>query len=361
LLQRAFTSCLNERSANNTAKTVEGKKKGIYIFANLVCKLLFRCKRTRLAAQMFSNIAGTAPALAAYPAAQRVTYLYYLGRFAFHSNHFTRAQLCLDKAYKECHVQAAQQARGILTYLITTNLILGRFPSHSLLSRPEARGLAERFLPLCNAIRQGNLASFNSILESPENKVYFLRMGIYLPLRNRCEVLLWRGLARRIFVLAGSPGGEKAAPTFELRDLLHIAQLLSKSTARSQPLGLLNGNAQREYVDPDLVDPDSKQPYRPSEPSPSMMELECIISSLIDQGLLRGYVAHKQLRFAIMRGKKRDLPPQQSGFPNVYQTLVVERQKEWPVPGWVPPEAGVNRGIGSGPARVSRINAREIQ
>jgi hypothetical protein len=44
-IQRAFTMCLTERSANrNGIKNgkPEGKKIGIYLFANLVLKLLFQ-------------------------------------------------------------------------------------------------------------------------------------------------------------------------------------------------------------------------------------------------------------------------------------------------------------------------------
>lgn len=46
LLQRAFTTCLTDRTPNatgvNRAGKPEGKKVGIYSFANLVLKLLFQ-------------------------------------------------------------------------------------------------------------------------------------------------------------------------------------------------------------------------------------------------------------------------------------------------------------------------------
>lgn len=46
LLQRGFTTCLTDRTASGTGigrdRRPEGKKIGIYLFANLVLKLLFQ-------------------------------------------------------------------------------------------------------------------------------------------------------------------------------------------------------------------------------------------------------------------------------------------------------------------------------
>lgn len=46
LLQRGFTTCLTDRTASGTGigrdRRPEGKKVGIYLFANLVLKLLFQ-------------------------------------------------------------------------------------------------------------------------------------------------------------------------------------------------------------------------------------------------------------------------------------------------------------------------------
>ena len=49
LIQRAFTMCLTERSTNRNGTKdgkPEGKKIGIYLFANLVLKMLFQVSRT---------------------------------------------------------------------------------------------------------------------------------------------------------------------------------------------------------------------------------------------------------------------------------------------------------------------------
>ncbi len=45
LLQRAFTTCLADRSGTGTSGRPDGKRAGIYSFANLVLKLLFQVSR----------------------------------------------------------------------------------------------------------------------------------------------------------------------------------------------------------------------------------------------------------------------------------------------------------------------------
>lgn len=109
---------------------------------------------------IFVNISTISPPLSLYPAAQRVTFLYYLGRFNFSNNHYSRASSCLQEAYLQTPPQLTSHRTNILTYLIPCNMLLGRFPSGPLMERPEARSLAPVFLPLCQAIRSGNFVQF---------------------------------------------------------------------------------------------------------------------------------------------------------------------------------------------------------
>lgn len=156
---------------------------------------------------MFASISAQSPPLAYFPASQRVTYLYYLGRYLFSNNLFFPAQIALEAAYDQCHRQALNQKRAILTYLIPCNIIMGRFPSAELLQRPESQGLSEKFLPICRLVARGDYIAFRDhlALDSPTNK-WFARKGILLALRNRCEILVWRSLARRVFIHGGFHG-----------------------------------------------------------------------------------------------------------------------------------------------------------
>ncbi|KAF6224320.1 hypothetical protein HO133_010897 [Letharia lupina] len=373
VIREAFKKCLSERSGppsgvDSNGKP-EGRRVGIYLMANLCLKLFFHCRKLRSAEQIFGNIYQQSPPLGLFPAAQRVTFLYYLGRYLFANNHFYRAQLALQTAYDQCHAQCISQRRLIFIYLTTSNIILGRFPSSRLLQRPEAAGLAEKFQPICAAIAKGDLASFRKYMDlDAQHAEWFLQKRILLQLSNRCEVLVWRSLARRTFTLSGSQGAvtsqgdvtRKAAPTLSLQDMLTLATLLEKRVlgfAEDTPKsnGLTNGHTGTQrthtnaifvfpkaqtpppqeadaelpysYVDPDLADVVDPEPPL----LPNMEIIESIVASLIEQGLLHGFISHAQHRFAITGVK--DARPVQVGFPRVWDVIKARANKE--VPGWV--------------------------
>lgn len=355
-LRTGFVTCLNDRySGIGKNGKPEGKKRGIYTIANLCLKILFQCRKTRNATQIFSNISNLSPPIAAYPKRERVTYLYYLGRFYFQNSHFYRAQHVLQHAYDEspANAQCIRQRRHILVYLIAANITLGRFPSEALLSRPEANGFAERFLPLCFAIRKGDLGSFRRHLDfDGEHADWFLHFRILLQLRNRCEVLVWRSLIRKVFLLAGTipdmDGNHRAAPTVNVRDMVAAFRFLEKRA-------ILGDQARGEqgYIDPDFagldIPPDTEMLL------PDATALESILSSLLDQGLLGGFISHKQLKFAIT-GSKTKGGPLAAGFPNPWMVMSRKAEGEGQaanVPGWK--KEGTNGG-GPGPGMVINLS-----
>jgi hypothetical protein len=128
IVRTAFVTCLNDRSGTSTTgldkdHRPEAKKRGIYTLANLCLKVLFACRKTRGAAQIFENIHVQSPPLSAYPKAERVAYLYYLGRFLWANGHAFRAQKALQQAYDECHSQCLSQRRLIVIFLVAANLV----------------------------------------------------------------------------------------------------------------------------------------------------------------------------------------------------------------------------------------------
>ncbi|EON65482.1 hypothetical protein W97_04720 [Coniosporium apollinis CBS 100218] len=361
ILRQAFVTCLNDRTG--TASGVrdgkpDGKKVGIYTIANLCLKILFQCRKTRNAEQIFSNIYNQSPPLSIYPRPERITYLYYLGRFLFSNNHFYRAQHALQAAYDQCPPHRLKQRRLILIYLVASNIILGRFPSAALYSQPEALGFAERFAPLCRSIARGDLATFRRLTDPKnEHASWFLHYRIFLQLKNRCEVLVWRSLIRKTFVLAGQQGDAQArkAPTLDLGYVLQLAQMLEQKAL--SPLSQLDGGpgrrhtnwifmdreppASARYVDPDFA---GTEEGRPEVLLPDMLEVESIVASLVDQGLLNGFISHRQLRFAIQGAKRKGALP--AGFPNVWE--VVKGRCDEEVPGWKkdPPRGAVGATAG---------------
>lgn len=331
ILRQAFVTCLNDRSSGIKDGKPEGKKRGIYIIANLCLKILFQCRKTRNATQIFENIYNLSPPLGAYPKRERVTYLYYLGRFLFLNSHFYRAQLALQQAYDESPVrpECVRQRRHILVYLIASNIVLGCFPSQVLLNRPEAQGLSDRFMPLCLAIQKGDLAAFRQHLDlSSPHADWFLHFRILFQLKNRCEVLVWRSLVRKTWILNGTRPADptsKVTPTVNIHDLVAVFTLMEKRA--SQPVN---------YTDPDFTGLDLHDDG--STLLPDTTSIESILSSLIDQGLLGGFISHKQMKFAITGSAKKG-SILAAGFPQPWEVMSskAEREKtgdEVEVPGW---------------------------
>lgn len=377
LIREAFKKCASERSGNasgldNNGKP-EGRRTGIYLMANVCLKLFFHCRKLRSAEQIFALIYQQSPPLSLYPAAQRTTFLYNLGRYHFANNHFYRAQLALQAAYSQCHRQATNQRRLILIYLIASNIILGRFPKPQIYQKPEARGLRERFEPICRALIKGDIASFRTLtdVDNPFTS-WFLRRRILLQVTNRCEVVLWRSLARRTFLLSGNRGDatNRKAPTLSIEDVFTLAVFLEKRargigvvksdvstnrkpnagehtnsififppTPADTPPAQADDNAEEHhgYVDPDLLD--CVDP--PGPDLPTLETVESMIASLVDQDLLHGFISHSQKRFAITGAKNTS--PLVVGFPVVWTTLKAKMDDE--VPGWV--KEGQKRGGGT--------------
>ncbi|KIW80692.1 hypothetical protein Z517_07308 [Fonsecaea pedrosoi CBS 271.37] len=377
VLREAFIKCLagSPGVPRTTRPSPEDKRVGIYLTANSCLKLLLQCRRLRNAQQMLSSIDVQSPPLSYYPAAQRVTFLYYLGRFHFANNHFRRAQKVLQMAYEQCHRQAIKHRKLILIYLIAANLCLGRFPSSTLLSRPEGRDIGHRFIPLCKIIQTGDLGMFHQLLDlDTVSGQWFLRRSILFQLRNRCEILVWRSLIRKTFLLAGYMGEEKKIPFLRLSYVRHAATwALGKQRTRSTANGFGSHVAwtEEKYVDPEFADMDAAinetgfdletglyideyiGQYVPDnsggEDSPAMNEVESVVLSLIQQGLLRGFALHTNPRFAIP-GSQKAGGPMKAGFPAVW-SVTSDKDEGGPVPGWV--EEGNLDATGGG--RVVRI------
>jgi nuclear mRNA export protein PCID2/THP1 len=419
-VREAFIKCLSDKSGpggfgRNAAP--QGKRIGIYKTGNLCLKLLFQCRKLSSATTMFVSIDAQSPLLSHYPASQRVTYLYYLGRYLFANNHFYRAQLALGAAYEQCHALALRHRQLILVYLIAANVCLGRFPSSKLLLRREAADLAKHFLPLCRLIASGDLSGFRDYLNlsSPHGQ-WFLQKRLLLQLRNRCESLVWRSLARRVFIEVGFPGGEdNKTPFLRLYLLQAAAQWLNQRGSRPA-LREAAANSPREHSShvgnaqvqletdiencaPEVFDSEfagiedaiaetgfdietgaynepSEQHRGPSgrsvsgahqlkhETYPSIEEIKSIMASLIQQDLIQGFLTHNNPRFAIPGAKTRGALA--VGFPSVWGVIKARKHSD-EVPGWVKEDDTPNvfgdvsfGGLGGGGRVVNLSGARPV-
>ncbi|KAG5998167.1 hypothetical protein E4U52_001533 [Claviceps spartinae] len=358
IIQKIFTTCLTDRSAG---KVPEGKKVGVYMFANLVLKLLFACRRTNLAKMLFVNISTLSLPLSLYSASQRVTYLYYLGRFNFSNQHYHRAALCLEQAYLQTPSQLVSHRTNILTYLIPCNMLLGRFPSRTLLQRTEARPLQAVFFPLCMAVRAGNFVQFQAHLSTHET--WLFDKGLLLTLTHRLRPLLWRSLARRTFLLTYVPPADttsRLAATLDLTHLHSVALYLQRrlegwlpslpgrgrSGSQANPLLMraIANNVQNSPSSTTLAPPPGGlKKLRPNEglvwgnAEITLKDVEMMVATLIEQGFMHGFIAHGQARFAIIGAKAKG--PVVAGWPGVWQAILGREYEEdfdiRDVPGWI--------------------------
>lgn len=330
IIKEALNICLSKTSKESSVidsnNQPEGPRAVIYVLANLCLKLHFHEKKLRDCDSVFDDIDEQGPPLALFPASQRVTYLYYLGRYLFANSHFFSAQLTLQSAYDQCHPRFLQQRRLILIYLVASNIILGRFPTAKLLQRPEAFGLSEKFLPFCSILAKGDLTTFRRLLGLDEgNDIghWFLCKRILAQFKNRCEVIIWRSLARRTFLIAGIEGNTNTqkAPTLDLQHLLTVANYLESKVV---PPTKANGHIKPE-------DTSRGVPVSPANLN-DMRLIEFTVASLCQQELMQGYISHRYHRFAIT-GAKEGIPTVQTGFPNVWKTITEGADPE--VPGLV--------------------------
>ncbi|KAK0645562.1 hypothetical protein B0T16DRAFT_411451 [Cercophora newfieldiana] len=346
VIQKIFTSCLTDRSSNRWSPP-KGKKVAVYLFANLTLKLLFACDKSRLAVQMFTNLSTSGPALSLYPASQRVTFLYYLGRFNFDYGHYLRAHLCFEAAYRQCPPRFQKHRRQILTFWIPSNLLLGRFPSLNLLQRPEAAGFHDIFFPICAAVRAGNFVAFSQALA--HSKEWLWNRGLYLTLLYRLKPLVWRSFSRKVFLLTwqgenpdGTQSKKMAALSIDhlVTAATYVQKLLEgyvplKPAPRARPphintifmKAVTNSVSDAESDSLLAPPPGGPRALMPSEglifgnKRPDHDNIESILAGLIYGGVLNGFIARQLGLFAVEGARKAGGNPVLAGWPNAYQSI----------------------------------------
>jgi len=272
----------------------------------------FKMNQIRLCATIHSNIktASIPSYLYLYPKSEQCAYNYYHGRHYFYADQFVNALSTLERAYALARPRDHQQRKMIARYMIAAAIILGKFPSEALLARPECAGLGDMFLPICHAIRLGDFRGFRCALgdEGPDSgrKQFWIRTELYLTLKLRCQVLLWRGLVRRAFLLTRSEQTgmrKKGPPTLDMRHILVLAGFLHGPKRIHNPLFL--GDDEDSDTDSDLDDDETSYYGLRVE----MVDVECAVISLLDQGFIKGYIARQSSGPVLVLGKSDAFPP----------------------------------------------------
>ena len=379
-IREALITCIRDRSQGP-----EGKWLATIKLANVCLKILFqsgRVDRTTLIFQNMNTINQSHP-LSHFHRADRVTFLYYAGKASFIVGQYYNTAKVLEKAYLECHTQSINQRRLIVIPLVVSNVLHGRFPSEHIYQRDEAAGLRENIGPICRAIKLGDVESFRRLtsFSSPSGQ-WLLRHKVLLQIREGCEMLVWRSLLRRIFLLAGSPAkqsnqGKVIAGSLELRLVLHVARHLEKRALSPERVGDGGpGNRNLNWIfmdDADAIPAALKKQLVAAEfegltdpatgrdlyhsPPPSLLDnrlpdidtIEATVATLIDQGFLNGYVHRATRKFALQGGRG-----QAGGIPNQSEAAVAAFPNVWQVVKKANTSKGITNGV-AGPGQVIRM------
>lgn len=187
-----------------------------------------------------------------YPTSDRVTWHYFQGRMALMESRFEEAEKDLTFSFNNCPQSHVSNRRLLLSYLVPVRLLLHQqrpsptrraaLPSPALLAKYK---LSE-FEKLVAAFRAGNVRLFDEALE--ENQDFYIKKAIYF-LLHKLKLCVYRNLFKKAY------------------------NVVKKSQIKLEVLvcavRAAGGDADHQQV-------------------------ECMLANLIHQGLVKGYIAHKQ-------------------------------------------------------------------
>ena len=258
LLFTAFQKILSDRSP-----LPNSRKQIVFKIANRLFKLYFRLQVIRQFDSISKNIVSSGVVFGGYGRGDKVGYRYYMGRYYLSQQQYSRARAHLLWSFNNCTNSASGNKRLILIYLITASLPLAILPSEWLLGL--VPDVEHYFSPLVLAIKKGNYGLFHSHLNNARE--WFDKYEVWWYLNTRCDLLLWRSLARRTFLLSGT--SSRTQPTLRLSLLLTAMRVVT---------------GDKTY---DLDD------------------AENVAVTLIDTGYVKGYIHHVQKLLVLDRRDER--------------------------------------------------------
>ncbi len=192
-----------------------------------------------------------------FPRSHQIVYKFYVGRQAMFENDYNTASSYFEYAFQNCPYRYKKNKKIILVYLIPVNMLRGYFPKQSLLIKYDLKPFAE----LVSAVKQGNIRKFDQDMLKYED--FFIESGVYLFL-EKLKMTTYRNLFKRITCLLNTA----QIPIEAFADIL-------------------------KYLGEDDMDNDVCQ---------------CILSNLIYEGKIKGYISHKHNKLVISKDFKIAYP-----------------------------------------------------
>jgi len=239
-----FRACVTDRSQGESSK-----KWAALELANWILKFYFRLNSLAYCKEIIETVEGRGfPELIAFPKSQFVTYKFMVGKLYMFNGEFEKSELSLTIAFDNCTSVSIKNKRLILLYLISVRMLHGTYPNQQLLTKYDLN----QFNQVVEAVKSGNLPSFNIALK--KNYEFFVQKGVYLIL-ERLKLLTYRNLFKRIMKIHNS----MVAKDLEFKLQLPTCIQLLKSIGISMDID----------------------------------ELECVLTNLIYNGYIKGYIEHK--------------------------------------------------------------------
>ncbi|KAJ2607946.1 hypothetical protein H4S08_004636 [Coemansia sp. RSA 1365] len=226
------------------------KKLGALFVAGLLLRISLR---TNAAPGAYASKALEVKSLWDTPAfsrRDRTSYSFWLGRYYLVCYYVDLARDQLEYAFNNCPGWHYHNKRVIMRHLFVANMIRGRLPSPRLLEKYDMEPV---YSELVYHFRKGNLAGFQQALA--DNMDLFRSQGNFLILLERTKLLIYRNVLQRLRQIIGKTERSKV---ISYRDILAAFRVASQ------------------------------------DPEMDVFEMESILSSLISQKLVHGFMFHHQ-------------------------------------------------------------------
>ncbi|KAF9511059.1 hypothetical protein BS47DRAFT_1299458, partial [Hydnum rufescens UP504] len=258
-------------AAADRGTDIPDKRDATFFLANLLFKLYYDLDNIRLCDTILKNLEKQLPRLLEFPRADQTMFHFWRGRIYLTQLRIRQAHDELALAFDMCTNANYKTKRIIFIYLLSTSIPLGRLPHPSLLGY---FSLSTQFSPLIHATRLGDIAAYRSAL-SGTWRSWFARRGVWMMLKEKGEVVVWRSLVRRRMPTMFSTS-VKAPPTVMFTDILTALHVSSKDSTYT------------------------------------MNDVESMCCSLLDQGYIKGYILHSRSTLVLQKSDALGFPPPSS-------------------------------------------------
>ena len=231
------------------------KRWGMMHLANQLFKIYFKINKINLCNPLKRAIENSG-LKDLFPQSHQITYKFNVCRQAMFENDYNTAASYFEYAFSHCPKSYIKNKKIILVYLIPVNMLRGIMPKEELLLKYDLKPFAE----LVKAVKQGNILKFNQDMKYYED--FFIQNGVYLFL-EKLKMTTYRNLFKKIAIILGTV-------QLPIESFVSILECLEE-----------------EDIDTDVC--------------------QCILSNLIYEGKIKGYISHKHNKLVISKDFKQAL------------------------------------------------------